>query len=86
MALYEYHCQGCGANFDKLVSQRNRDHISCPDCGAKADREKVYVISHYWKNIVTSGTQGGEGFTSEVYSPKEADIRAKYNLSKGDKV
>lgn len=86
MAIYEYFCQGCGANFDKLVSQRNKDSISCPDCGCKVDRNEVYAFSYCLKNIVTSGTQGGEGFTSTTYNPKEADIRAKHNLSKGDKV
>lgn len=86
MALYEYHCQGCGKDFDKLVPYRNRDLISCPDCGSKVDREVVYPFSHRWKNIVTSGTQGGEGFTSTKYNVKEADIRAKHNLGKYDKV
>ena len=86
MAIYDYHCQGCGANFDRLVPYRNRDLISCPDCGAKVDRKEVYAFSHYWKNFITSGTQGGEGFSSTMYNVKEADIRSKYNLSKGDKV
>lgn len=83
--IYEYHCQACGKNMEKLVPYRNRDLISCPDCGAKVDR-KMSTFTYCLRNIVTSGTQGGEGFTSTTYNPKEADIRTRYNLRKGDKV
>ena len=86
MAIYDYHCQACGATFDKLVPYRNRDLISCHDCGAKVDRKEVYAFSHYWKNFITSGTQGGEGFTSTKYGVREVDERVKYKLHKGDKV
>ena len=86
MAIYSYFCQGCGASFDKLVLQVNKDHISCPECGCKVDREEVYSFSHFWKNIVTSGTQGGEGFTSTKYGVREADERVKHKLLKEDKL
>lgn len=84
MALYDYHCQGCGANFDKLVAYRNRDLISCPDCGAKADREMVYPFSHHWVTFVNKGTQGGEGFSSAAYPRDEYKRRVVKSAPKDD--
>ena len=32
MPIYEYHCQDCGSDFEKLV-RRTGDAVSCPACG-----------------------------------------------------
>ncbi len=82
MPIYEYFCQGCGNSFDKLVSFENRDFVSCPDCGAKPDRQ-MSVFSFKFYNPFT---KDGEGFTSTAYRPEEYRERVKGNLSKYDKV
>lgn len=45
MPIYEYLCQGCGHQFEKLRTLENRDMVSCPDCGARATR-KISVVNH----------------------------------------
>ena len=32
MPIYEYHCQDCGSDFEKLV-RKTGDAVSCPACG-----------------------------------------------------
>lgn len=40
MPIYEYNCQKCGSQFEKLLKAGSGDEIACPDCGS--DRvEKV---------------------------------------------
>ena len=34
MPLYEYRCQKCEHEFEVLVSSRNREEPTCPECGA----------------------------------------------------
>ena len=80
MPLYEYHCQGCGKNFDKMQPYESRDLVSCPDCGSRVDR-KISLFTHYWKNPFT---KDGPGFESVVYSKEEARERIKANAGKYD--
>lgn len=32
MPIFEYHCQDCGSDFEKLVRKAG-DAVSCPSCG-----------------------------------------------------
>jgi putative FmdB family regulatory protein len=32
MPLYDYHCRGCGGEFERLV--RPGDTVACPSCGS----------------------------------------------------
>ncbi len=32
MPLYDFHCRGCGAGFERLV--RGAETIACPSCGS----------------------------------------------------
>lgn len=41
MPLYEYHCAGCGADFEALV--RGAEQPVCPDCGG-ARLEKQFSV------------------------------------------
>lgn len=67
MPIYEYHCQACGKNFEKLRSYKGRDLVSCPDCGARVDR-KVSLFSWKWLNPFTID---GEGYTSKFMRHEE---------------
>lgn len=33
MPIYNYHCAGCGADFEKLV--RNGTAVTCPECESR---------------------------------------------------
>ncbi len=46
----------------KAMEQRHR--ARCPHCNSES-KLMMSVFSHYWKNFITSGTQGGEGFTTK---------------------
>ena len=49
MPLYEYHCQGCGKAFERIRTFKERDAVSCPDCGANADRKpSTFSFSFGW--------------------------------------
>lgn len=41
--LYEFHCQACGHKFEMLRDIKNRDMVSCRECGAKATRKMSVV-------------------------------------------
>jgi putative FmdB family regulatory protein len=42
MPLYEYHCNYCGEDFDKIVSFSEADHLpECPACGQSDTRKKI---------------------------------------------
>ena len=82
MPIYEYHCYTCGTDTERLIPIKDRDQVWCLNCGRRPDR----LMSSFSFKFYNPFTKDGEGFTSEVYSPKEADIRAKYNLRKDDKV
>ena len=87
MPLYEYECVSHG-RFSRHEELRPDGLDSahcysiCPECAESC--RGVISLSH-WK-ILNPFTKDGEGFTSQVYTPKEADIRTKYNLQKDDKV
>ena len=87
MPVYEYECISHG-RFTRVEDYRpdglpsNKCASPCPECG-EASRGVISLSN--WK-IDNVFTREGEGFTSVKYSPKEADIRTKYNLHKDDKV
>lgn len=80
--MYEYHCQGCGNQEDKLLPFEKRDSPSCAKCGAKLTR-LVSLANHKWASPFF---KDGEGFSSVTYSPGEYKERIKNNLLKEDKV
>jgi len=71
MPLYEYHCQLCGNDFDKLLLVELRDSVSCTKCGAKVDR----VMSNFQYKMFDFSTKDGEGFKTIQYSKDEYNAR-----------
>lgn len=67
MPLYEYRCQTCGKNFEKLQPHKGRDLVSCPDCGTRAGR-RISLCSWKWLNPFTID---GEGFTTKNMQREE---------------
>lgn len=45
MPLYEYYCDACGNNFDKICKVNTMDKdIVCPECGNQESRRKLSVF------------------------------------------
>ena len=75
MPLYEYNCQACGKNFEKLQPYEGRDLVSCPDCGSRVDR-KISTFS--WK-MFNPFTTDGEGYSTKFMRHEEiAEIEEGY--------
>lgn len=36
--FYDYACEGCGAKFEAIVRQEERDAMNCPTCDARGRR------------------------------------------------
>lgn len=51
MPIFEYHCSGCGLDFEQLV--RPEDRVACPECGSSRVRKQLSVVA-------TPRTRGGE--------------------------
>ena len=46
MPLYEYHCEACGREFEKLVSMGGRNQqVNCPSCGSSLTRRAISVFA-----------------------------------------
>ncbi len=39
MPLYEFWCQACGYEIEKIVSIKDSEFVSCPKCGAKMTKK-----------------------------------------------
>jgi putative FmdB family regulatory protein len=47
MPLFEYKCEDCGAEFEKLVSTSKRDEVGCIKCeNPKASRQLSTFAAH----------------------------------------
>ncbi len=53
MPIYEFHCPGCGRDFEELVFN-SREKIVCPDCG-RDDCEKLMSAASFR----SKGADGG---------------------------
>ena len=82
MPMYDYHCQNCGKDTDKLVTYEGRDLVSCPDCGDRVIRK----VSDFSFKMYNPFTKDGEGFTSKTYSTEEYKERIKHSIAKDVKV
>lgn len=56
MPIFEYKCQVCGEDFEKLVSATTE--VSCPRCSSKDIKKKfsVFGLSGVEKQVSTSGS------------------------------
>jgi putative FmdB family regulatory protein len=58
MPIYEYRCQACGEQFDKLVRcSADETNLTCPNCGSKQAEKLLSVFG-------TSGFSTTRNFTS----------------------
>jgi len=45
MPIYEYQCEKCDNQFEKLVFAGDEDHVACPECGASQVEKMVSFTS-----------------------------------------
>ncbi|MGD0991218.1 MAG: zinc ribbon domain-containing protein [Gemmatimonadales bacterium] len=43
MPIFEYHCSGCGLDFERLV--RSEDRVACPECGSARVKKQLSVVA-----------------------------------------
>ena len=92
MPIYEYVCQSCGDDFEKLTSYSDRSVPACPTChGTSVERQLSTPAIHFkgsgWyindskpstKESINGSTNGnGIGNGKDVGNGKEADVSAK---------
>jgi putative FmdB family regulatory protein len=60
MPFYEFHCEGCGKDFDHQasISERNQK-VPCPHCGAKKTGRKLSIVGVAAGGEKSPGTAGG---------------------------
>ncbi|AID58004.1 zinc ribbon domain protein, CxxC_CxxC_SSSS superfamily [Geotalea daltonii FRC-32] len=49
MPIFEYHCQSCGNDFEKILKTSGEDSATCPECGSKRTRKKISAFSEIKK-------------------------------------
>ncbi|MFA5377199.1 MAG: zinc ribbon domain-containing protein [Dehalococcoidia bacterium] len=55
MPLYSYLCQACGKKFDHIRRTDDREHATCPDCGANADLQPAEFSFQFKGKMAGSG-------------------------------
>lgn len=45
MPVFDFKCQECGHKFDIVVSNRNKDQVKCPNCGADKVQQLLSAFS-----------------------------------------
>lgn len=59
MPLYEFECQDCKENFDKLVRIVGVQDVACPKCGSVKTQKKISTFSSHSGN--KNSPSGGSG-------------------------
>ncbi|MEK6694478.1 MAG: zinc ribbon domain-containing protein [Nitrospirota bacterium] len=73
MPLYEYHCEGCGKDFEEQQSLNfNSADTECPHCMQKKAFRKISAVSMAIKGATRK--------------PRSSDIKAEYGMKKADEV
>lgn len=80
MARYDYRCTSCGTVFEVEHAMTEHPEVSCPSCGAAA--EKVFSasgIKFVGSGFYNTDQRGGGSSTSATSGPSESS-----NASSGD--
>lgn len=56
MPIFEYHCNACKAEFEKLIFANDDKEITCPDCNSAEVSKKMSAAS-----LPGSATEGCSG-------------------------
>jgi putative FmdB family regulatory protein len=58
MPIYEYKCNECGDEFEKLIFDASKDNPPCPSCGSKHTTRKVSAFGSVSSGGTSCGTSG----------------------------
>ena len=73
MPLYEYHCEGCGKDFEEQQSLNfNAADTECPHCMQKKASRKISVSSM--------------SIRGATRKPRSSDIKAEHGMKKAEEV
>jgi len=64
MPIYEYHCEKCDNQFEKLVFAGDEDRVTCPECGAAQVEKMISFTSFMSSGISRSCASGSSGLFS----------------------
>lgn len=73
MARYDYKCTSCDKVFEVEHPMSERPHITCPNCGA--DAERVFEpsgISFKGSGFYNTDQRGGSSSTAATSAPSES--------------
>ncbi len=60
MPLYEYHCNACGENFEKMVRFSDQELApECPQCHSRDTRKRISLFSGAGLSSATSAYNSG---------------------------
>ncbi|WP_022664781.1 FmdB family zinc ribbon protein [Desulfospira joergensenii] len=63
MPIFEYRCQACKKEFERLVFAGEKDKIECPDCRSRDIQKKMSATSFMGAGIGTCASDGPKGFS-----------------------
>ncbi|HEY6041668.1 MAG TPA: zinc ribbon domain-containing protein [Anaerolineae bacterium] len=59
MPLYEFECQTCGENFDRLMRATDVIEVTCPECGSQETLKKFSTFAAPSKSGTLSALNTG---------------------------
>ncbi len=45
MPIFEFHCQDCKTQFNKMISNADKDHVRCPQCDSGNIKQLLSLFS-----------------------------------------
>ncbi len=60
MPLYEYHCNTCGENFEKMVRFSEQEQApECPECHSRDTRKRISLFAGTGLSTRSTSLSGG---------------------------
>lgn len=63
MPIYEYQCNACANEFEKLMFAGDTPEITCPECRSRDVTKKMSASSFMGKSIGTCAADAPKGFS-----------------------
>ncbi len=63
MPIYEYQCNKCSKEFEKLIFKGEEDDITCPKCKSPDIVKKMSATSFMGSSIGTCASDAPKGFS-----------------------
>jgi len=45
MPIFDFACQDCGKKFDLMISNRDKDKVTCPECGSSKVKQLLSLFN-----------------------------------------